>query len=164
MFIFKAMLLPMITLGQVQNIPSVMLKTLDDRTVNTTDIIKNNQYTIIYFFDSNSKDLTDHFEYLAKLSTKYSQKDKIKIMAICYASNGNSNNLKPLLGGNDISVNTYVDINGEFQRAIGLAANSAFLVIRPDQSFTYYYSESIDYYLDLFDVGDFPYAYNDHPY
>jgi hypothetical protein len=157
--VLKVLLLPLITLGQAQNIPSVSLKTMDDRTVKSSDIIKDGQYTVIYFFNSNSKDLADHFEYLENLSSNYCDEADINIVAVYNAGNVNYNQVKPLLEGNDIDVKTYIDLNGEFQRSLGLASNSAYLILEPGRESTYYYSEPVDY-IGSIDDQEFPVVYN----
>jgi hypothetical protein len=138
-----------LALGQAYNIPAVQLKTLDERTVVASSVIRSDELTLVYFFDETSRDLNDHFEYLEALSYKYTSYDKVKIIAIYNASSVNYAQLRPFLEGNSIELETYIDLNGEFQRIMGLPAHSAYLVCEPRNDFSYYYTEAIDYNIDL---------------
>lgn len=160
LIILKVLLIPLITLGQAENVSSVSLKTLENKSVNLSDIIKNGDFTLIYYFDNNSKDLGDHFEYLADLSSIYSKQGTVKIIAIYNSSGSNYNELKPMLDGNSIELETYIDLNGDFQRYFGIPSTSAYLVFDPDQQFAYYYSESVDFNIDILDQQMNSFAYN----
>ena len=76
--------------------------------------------------------MTDNFEYLENLSQK-NNNSKIKVIAIYNASNGTYGQLKPFLNGNAIDIETYIDVNGELQRAMGLSSNSALVLCGGNQ-------------------------------
>ena len=50
--ILIVVMLPLLTRSQFQIVPSVPLKTLDDRTVIASSIIKQGQVTLMYYFDT----------------------------------------------------------------------------------------------------------------
>ena len=159
--ILIAIVLPIMAQAQAQIVPSVSLKTLDERTVMAPNVICADELTLVYFFNENSRDLTDNFEYLENLAQGYGNQGKIKVIAIYNASNGSYGQLKPFLNGNAIDLETYIDINGELQRAMGLSASSTLLLCGSDQEFSTRYAESPDYSRELLDqqvsqlVGDY---------
>jgi hypothetical protein len=140
-----AILLPILAFTQVQNVPSVSLKTLDEKTVLASNIVKGDELTLIYFFNENSKDLTDHLEYLENLAESYDNTGKVKVVAIYNASNGTYGQLKPFLHGNDIDVEAYIDLNGELQRAMGLQDNSTVLICGSNPELSVRFSEAPDF-------------------
>jgi hypothetical protein len=142
-------LLPVIMMSQVQNIPSVSLKTLDEKNVIASNLIRGDELTLIYFFNENSKDLTDNFDYLENLSKNNGIQNKIKVIAIYNASNGNYIQLKPFLNGCDIDVETYIDINGELQRAMGLLDNSTVLLYGFNPELSARYAQTSDFSNEL---------------
>ena len=149
MLILSLAFFPVLSWSQGSNIPAVSLKTPDAKTVLASSVIPRDELTLIYFFNDNSKDIEDNFEYLQGLSEKYINNKDIKVIAIYNAMNGNYSHLKPFLNGNGFDLDTYVDINGEFQRSLGLSDNSSLLVMDPNMKSTYYYSETIDYEIDI---------------
>lgn len=150
-YITLLLLLPAITFSQGFNVPSVCLKTLDGKSVPSTDVIPSDELTLIYFFNEFSTTLTDNFEYLENLAEKYSETDKINVIAIYDASLGAYGQLKPFLDGSSIELKTYVDVNGEFLKAMGQSYNSSYLLVGTrDNSLTRYFDSIANSY-DILD-------------
>jgi len=150
-YIILLLLLPAITFSQGYNVPSVSLKTLDGKSVPSTTVIPSDELTLIYFFSEFSTALTDNFEYLENLAEKYSETDKINVIAIYDASLGAYGQLKPFLDGSNIELKTYIDVNGELQKAMGQSSNSSYLLVGTKHNSSARYFDSIANSYDILD-------------
>lgn len=142
--IILAVNFPLLAMTQIRNSQSVKLKTLDERTVDLGDILQDNNLTIVYFFNESCRNLTDQFDYLENLAEEYCD-FKLKIVAVYDASNGNCGQIKPFINGNDIGLETLIDVNGELQRAMGLPVISSMILTRYTNMLSDRYLEFVSY-------------------
>jgi len=115
-------------MSQGLNMPSVMLKTIDGRNVRASELVQDKQSALIYFFNDISSETIENLEYLQTLRESGVSGSSDRIFAVYNPQNGNYGNLEVLLQGNSICLETYVDINGELQRSLGLPVNSSALL------------------------------------
>ena len=139
-----AIIIPLMAFNQGRDFASLKLKTLDERTVNYNDIFKKDAYTLIYFFNESCKDLADQFEYLENVATSYHDSN-LKVVAIFNPTRGTYGNIRPFLNGNNIDIETYIDVNGELQRAMGLPLSSVILLSNMNNQMLSLNSESVTY-------------------
>lgn len=150
--IILAVILPLLGMTQAQKFQSVKLRTLDQRTVDPVEIFQDNNLTIVYFFNENCRHLTDQLDYLENLAEEYGD-DELKIIAVYNASNNsNYGQIKPILNGNDIDIETLIDVNGELQRAMGLTVNSPVILTRYTNMHSGSYVHSVSYTPEQADV------------
>lgn len=116
-------LLPLALMSQGLSLSSVTLKSMDARNVKASDLVQDNQPALIYFFNETSQDALENLEYLQTIAANGNKCDHMKIIAIYYPSNGNYTDMKPFLSGNSIDLETYIDVNGEFRRSLGMSTN-----------------------------------------
>jgi len=123
-------LFPILAMAQEQKFPSTELQTLDGITVSLEYVIQDNNLTILYFFNENSRNLTEQFDYLENLAEEFSN-TKLKVIAI-YNASGNSSyrQIKPFMSGYNIGIETFIDVNGKLQRELGLPFNSTIILTR----------------------------------
>ena len=121
-------LLPVLAMSQGLNFPSINLRTLDEKIVRASDLLQNDQFALVYFFDENASGVVDQLEYLESLRENKDFDKNVRIISIYSASNGSYGNIKAFLKGNDIDIETYIDVNGELQRAMGLSDKTTILL------------------------------------
>ena len=142
--IILSMIFPLLAMNQDQQCQFPKLKTLDGTTVDLQDIFRENNLTIVYFFKENSRNTMDQLDYMESLAQKYSDIN-LKIIAVCNASNGCFSHIRPFILGNDIGLETLIDVNGEFQRAMGLPVNSTMVFTRYSDLLSGQCSEMVSY-------------------
>ena len=121
-------LLPVLAMSQGMNFPSVMLRSLDEKLVRASDLLQHDQFALVYFFDENSSGVVDQLEYLESLRENKDFGKNVRIISIYSASNGSYGNIQAFLNGNNIDIETYIDVNGELQRAMGLSDKTTILL------------------------------------
>ena len=142
--IFLVAIFPLLAMSQAQNHQLSKLKTLEGKTVDLRAIFQEHNLTIVYFFKENCRNVTDQLEYLENLAEKY-QDINLKIVAVYNASNSCSGQIQPFINGNDIGIETFIDVNGDFQRAMGLPVNSSLILTRFNNIHTGDCSEAVSY-------------------
>jgi peroxiredoxin len=149
--IFLVAIFPLLAMSQAQNHQLSKLKTLEGKTVDLRAIFQEHNLTIVYFFKENCRNVTDQLEYLENLAEKY-QDINLKIVAVCNASNSCSGLIQPFINGNDIGIETFIDVNGELQQAMGLPVNSNVILTRYTNSLSGSYVQSVSYSPEQADV------------
>jgi hypothetical protein len=117
--------LPVLIMSQGLNLPSVMLKTIDGRNVRASELVQDKESVLIYFFNDISSETVENLEYLQALRENRASGSSGRIFTVYNPQNGNYGNLDAFLQGNSICLETYVDVNGELQRSLGLPVNSS---------------------------------------
>jgi hypothetical protein len=120
--------LPFLTFSQELKLPLISLRTLDNRNVQASELVQDGQAALVYFFNDLSSETDENLEYLQNLDESKEYGSQVRIIAVYNATNGSYGNLNAFLNGNAISLETYIDVNGELQRSLGLPVNSTALL------------------------------------
>ncbi|MDO8898356.1 MAG: TlpA disulfide reductase family protein [Bacteroidales bacterium] len=120
LFIF--MLSIRISLAQKNSLPSTKLKTLDGRTIDSRSISGNGQPLLMVFWKTSESRSCENLKSLHEVYRDSLLPKKIKMVAICVDEAGSTAQIKPYLAGQAIEIDVYIDINGDFRRAMGVTA------------------------------------------
>jgi hypothetical protein len=146
---FLMMLLPVLAFTQNQGYSSVMLKTLDARSVNASEVLKSSQPSLIYFYNDQSANVGNILDEIESLKNNPALKDKVRIVLVYTASNESFGQIKAILEGNAVDFEAYIDTNGELQRAMGLQSNSILLLNGEPESVATRYQGDYDFSADV---------------
>ena len=149
--IILAAIFPLLAMSQAQDNQLVKLKTLEGKTADLRAIFQEHNLTIVYFFMENCRNVTDQLEYLENLAEKY-QDINLKIMAVYNASNSCFGQIQPFIYGNDIGIETFIDVNGELQQQMGLPVNSTVILTRYTNSLSGSYVQYVSFSPEQADV------------
>jgi hypothetical protein len=146
---FLIMLLPVLAFSQVTGSSSVMLKTLDSRSVKASDVFNSSQPALIYFYNDQSANVGNILDEIESLTYNAALKDKVRIILVYDASNESFGQIKAILEGNAIDFEAYIETNGELQRAMGLQSNSIVLLNGDTESVATRYQGDYDFSADV---------------
>lgn len=132
LLLILVVILPILAMSQGYNYPSTVLKSLDEKTTRSSDLFADDRSVLLFFFNETSPEVIENFEYLADLESNIEFNRENKVIAIYSNTSGSQANIRPFIDGNNIEIETYVDMNGEFQRAMGISAQSAIIVFNND--------------------------------
>jgi cytochrome c biogenesis protein CcmG/thiol:disulfide interchange protein DsbE len=121
-FLFVFLLSIKISLAQKNSLPSTKLKTLDGRTIDSRSISGNGQPLLMVFWKTTDSRSCENLKSLHEVYRDSLLPKKIKMVAICVDESGSSAHIKPYLAGQTIEIDVYIDINGDFRRAMGVTA------------------------------------------
>jgi hypothetical protein len=106
--------------AQINRLPSVEIYTLDGIRVNSNTISNNGLPMIIVFFKTFDKNGLKSLVEINEAHDLFLNEFNVKVVAICIDCIGKTEHIKPLITGNDLSIEVFVDKNGDLKRAMGI--------------------------------------------
>lgn len=109
-------------LAQQNILPAVSLQTLEGKFINANTISGNGQPLILIFWDINDNKSCENLKTLHEVHYDSLLFKKVKLVAICAGVTGANTKIKPYVASNNLLIEVYLDINGDFRRAMGVSA------------------------------------------
>ncbi|MBQ9204579.1 MAG: TlpA family protein disulfide reductase [Prevotella sp.] len=101
-------------------LPSVVLKTMDGKTVNTSELTNGGKPFIIDFFATWCKPCNRELDAIAEVYEDWQQETGVKIIAVSIDQGQNINKVKPLVSNHGWEYDVLLDPNSDFKRALGI--------------------------------------------
>jgi len=101
-------------------LPSVTLKTLDGKSVNTSELSNNGKPFIIDFFATWCKPCNRELDAISEVYPDWQQETGVKIFAVSIDQAQNINKVKPLVENHGWEYDVLLDPNSDFKRALGI--------------------------------------------
>ena len=118
-FLLALMLIIVCTTVSAQ-LPSVMLKTLDGKTVDTSKLNNDGKPFIISFFATWCKPCNRELKAIHEQYAEWQEETGVKVIAISIDQAQNINKVKPLVDSEEWEYEILLDPNSEFRRAMGV--------------------------------------------
>lgn len=106
--------------AHAQKLPSVTLKTIDGRTVQTDTLSNNGRPFIIDFFATWCKPCNRELNAIHEVYEEWQQETGVKIIAVSIDQAQNINKVKPLVDSYGWEYDVLLDPNGDLKRALGV--------------------------------------------
>ena len=101
-------------------LPSVKLKTLDGKIVDTSTLNNDGKPFIISFFATWCKPCNRELKAIHEQYEEWQEETGVKVVAISIDQAQNINKVKPLVDGEEWEYEVLLDPNSEFRRAMGV--------------------------------------------
>lgn len=108
--------------AQQNKLPSVILKTLDGKSIDSRTISGNGKPLLMVFWKTTERLSCENLKSLHEVYKDSLMPKNIKMVAICVDEAGSTGHIKPYLAGQAIEIDVYIDVNGDFRRAMGVSA------------------------------------------
>jgi peroxiredoxin len=108
-------------LAQNNKLPATDLKTLNGTPISTAEIFETGNTTLLVFWKSTSGKCCENLEDLQNSWTESLEEKGVKMIAICVDCSGAWSHVKPLVAAKGWDFDTYIDVNGDFKRAMGVS-------------------------------------------
>ena len=103
-----------------QKIPSVDIKTLEGKTINTNSFNNEVNPIIISFWALWCKNCIKELEAIAEIYEEWQEDTNVKLIAISIDDSRNTSKLKPFINSKGWEYEIYHDPNSDFKRALGI--------------------------------------------
>ncbi|MDD6752360.1 MAG: TlpA disulfide reductase family protein [Prevotella sp.] len=101
-------------------LPSVKLKTLDGKTVDTSELSNDGKPFVISFFATWCKPCNRELKAIHEQYADWQEETGMKVIAISIDQAQNIHKVKPLVDGEEWEYEILLDPNSEFRRAMGV--------------------------------------------
>ncbi|MDD2960965.1 MAG: TlpA disulfide reductase family protein [Muribaculaceae bacterium] len=128
LFLFTALVLVNAFMVEAQ-LPSVELKDINGKSVNTSNLENGGKPFIISFFATWCKPCNRELKAISEVYPDWQEETGVKVIAISIDEAQNVNKVKPLVDGNGWEFEVLLDPNGKFKRAMGVNLIPAVFVI-----------------------------------
>lgn len=106
--------------AQQKQMLSTELTDLNGNKTNSWEIVEPGTTTVLVFWKSSSTKCCDNLENLQSAWVDTLKDRGVKLVAICVDCNGNWSHIKPIMKGKNWDFDSYIDLNGDFKRAMGV--------------------------------------------
>ena len=113
-------LLLMTSIVAKAQLPSVQLKTLEGKAINTSKLHNDGKPFIISFFATWCKPCNRELSAIHEVYPDWQEETGVKFICISIDQAQNINKVKPLVDGNGWEYEVLLDPNGDFRRAMGV--------------------------------------------
>ena len=103
-----------------QIIPSIDIKTLEGKTINTASFDNNGDPIVISFWALWCKNCIKELEAIAEIYEDWQDETNAKLIAISIDDSRNTSKLKPFINSKGWEYEIYHDPNSDFKRALGI--------------------------------------------
>ena len=104
-----------------QKIPSVNIKTLEGKTVNTASFENNGDPVIISFWALWCKSCIKELEAISEVYEDWQDETNVKIIAISIDDSRSMSKVNPYVNASDWDYEVYLDTNSDLKRAMGVS-------------------------------------------
>ena len=101
-------------------LPAVTLKTVDGKTVNTSELSNDGRPFIIDFFATWCKPCNRELDAISEVYEDWQQETGVKIFAVSIDQAQNTGKVKPLVENHGWEYDVLLDPNSDFKRALGI--------------------------------------------
>ena len=118
-------------------LPSVTLKDMNGKTVNTAELKNDGKPFIIDFFATWCKPCNRELDAIAEVYEEWQEETGVKIFAVSIDQAQNINKVKPLVDNHGWEYEVLLDPNSDFKRALGIQMIPYVLIVDGEGKIVY---------------------------
>lgn len=119
--------------AQKAQLPDVSLRTLSGRNISASEILKPGEFTILVFWKTEGKMCCENIESIQNAWSEKLKSKGIRLVGICVDCVGGTNHVQPYVAGRGWTLDTYIDVNGDFKRMMNVQTAPYTILFDKDQ-------------------------------
>lgn len=120
--------------SQTFHASNVYLKTLEGSSIQINEILTSSTGTILIFWESNSTKCINNLDNLQEEWAEEVKALGVDLIAICVNQTGTLSMVKPYVSGKGWDFKTYIDINGDLKRVLGITTTPYTILLDGNQN------------------------------
>jgi len=128
--------------AQPTSIPDVDLRDINGTIVSSSQITQPGESTLIVFWKSSSGKCCENLDMLQEAWDETLKQKGVRLIAVCVDCDGAWTRVKPIVNGNDWDFDTYIDVNGDFKRAMSVGDVPCTMLFDQDQNLVCRYNSA----------------------
>ncbi len=129
---FFTILLLSLTLTIFAQVPSVNLKDIEGKSVNTKSIAKMKRPVIVSFFATWCKPCLRELKAINEVYDEWQEETNVELIAVSIDNAQSADKVKSLVNGLGWEYSVWLDPNGDFKRALGVSLIPAIFVFNSE--------------------------------
>ncbi len=105
---------------KTKKLPSITIKSMDGKTIKTSEISNNGKPIIISFWALWCKPCQKELSTIAEVYDEWQKETGVKLVAVSIDDSRSSARVLPTVNGNNWSYEVLLDVNGDFKRAMNV--------------------------------------------
>jgi len=118
--VFLFLCITAVTFAQRGDIPSVSIKTLDGKSVLSSELVKPGEVTVISFWSTSCKPCLQELEAISNVYDEWKEEANFNFIAISVDDSRSSSRVKSLVAGKGWPFSFYLDTNQDLKRALNV--------------------------------------------
>ena len=106
--------------AKTKKLPSITIKTVDGKTIKTSEISNNGKPIIISFWALWCKPCQKELSTIAEVYDEWQKETGVKLVAVSIDDARSSARVLPTVNGNNWTYEVLLDVNGDFKRAMNV--------------------------------------------
>lgn len=127
--LFVSVAIIMMATDTYAQLPSISLKTIDGKTVDTGSLGNNGKPFVISFFATWCKPCNRELRAISEVYSDWQEETGMRLIAVSIDQGQNINKVKPMVDAEEWEYEILLDPNGDFRRALGIQLIPHVLII-----------------------------------
>jgi peroxiredoxin len=120
-FLLSVLLFPPLCPAQPESFPTVDLYSLEGNRFDASQLDNDGMPMVLLFFRTDDNKCLETLYDICEAHENELADGGVKLIAVCIDRSGKIHHVKPFIQGHALNVEVYVDKNGNFKRAMGIA-------------------------------------------
>jgi len=104
-----------------ENIPNITLKTISGKSIESSDILNDQEFSIISFWATWCIPCINELDAINELYDSWNENYRIKVLAISTDDARSKKRVRPMVSGKNWAFDVYLDTNQNFKRSLNIS-------------------------------------------
>ena len=118
---FSVIFFFILSVNAQENIPNITLKTISGKSIESSDILNDQEFSIISFWATWCIPCINELDAINELYDSWNENYRIKVLAISTDDARSKKRVRPMVSGKNWAFDVYLDTNQNFKRSLNIS-------------------------------------------